>query len=85
MTAEELKRKHIFHNPGSHFFDSDTLSFFGERMSEMRVLQGTVNVKSAGGFPHTCYILSSRQNKAPGGPRRAYHYFDTETFEHVIV
>ena len=85
MTVEQLRINHINHNPGSHFFDAETLRCFGERMSEMRVLQGTVNVESAGGFPHTCYVLSSLQRNAPGGPRRFYHYFDVETFEHVIV
>lgn len=85
MTPEQLRTNHLTHHPTSHFFDRETLSFFGERLSEMRVLHGTVDVKSAGGFPHTCYILSSRQHNAPGGPRRVYHYFDVETFEHVIV
>lgn len=85
MTVETLITEHKNHHPRSHFFDRETLAFFGETIGEMRVLKGTVDVKSAGGFPHTCYILSSRQRNAPGGPRRAYHYFDVETYEHVIT
>ena len=84
MTVYELIDKYYKNNPYGHFFDSRTLKFFGERMSEMRVLKKTVNVESAGGFKHECYVLSSYQHKAPV-PGRAYHYFDVETFDHVIV
>lgn len=84
MTAEELKREYYRHNPAGHFFDHDTLKFFGERMSEMRVLKKTVKVESAGGFLHECYVLSSYQHKAPV-PGRVYHYFDVNDFNYVIV
>lgn len=68
-----------------HFFDAATLKFFGERISDMRVLKGTTVVKTYSGEEHTCYTLSSLQRKHPMGPRRKYSYFDTETFEHIIT
>lgn len=85
MTIYGLKARHEGKHPGSHFFDPDTLRFFGERLSEMRVLKQIETVTSAGGEKHTCYCVSSLQRKAPGGPRRKYHYFDVDTLEHVIT
>ena len=70
----EYQRMH----PNGHFFDRDTLKFFGETVSSMRLLKGTVKVTD------TCYVLSSLQKKHPMGPRRAYHHFDAETLEHVV-
>ena len=67
-----------------HFFDSDTLKFFGERISEMRVLKTKAQIRDCMGSVHTCYVLSSLQRKHPCGPRRSYHYFDTATFDDVI-
>lgn len=32
-------------HPGGHFFDRDTLKFFGERLSDMRVLSETKTIK----------------------------------------
>ena len=39
-----LRDAHLAKHPDSHFFDRDTLKFFGERFSEMRLLKskGTV-------------------------------------------
>lgn len=86
ITIDQLKTRYYEHNPEGHFFDGKTLKFFGERFSEMRVLKGTVNVTSAGGYEHECYMVSSRQRPGMGlAPKRVYHYFDVETFEHVIV
>lgn len=80
ITTEELKRRHIMHHPTSHFFDSSTLRFFGERFSEMRVLKTIAKVEDYSGEVHECYILSSLQRNAPGGPRRKYHYFDVNNY-----
>ena len=85
MTIYGLKERHEGKHPGSHFFDADTLKFFGERLSEMRVLKNLETITSAGGETHTCYCVSSLQRNAPGHPRRAYHYFDWETFDHIIT
>lgn len=83
MTTDNLIYNYRRSNPTGHFFDSDTLRFFGERRSEMRVLKDTTTITDWSGERHECYVLSSLQRKAPGGPRRAYHYFDTKTFEEV--
>lgn len=80
-----LKDMHMEKHPGSHFFDTDTLKFFGESMSSMTVLNTIVNVKDVMGDWHQCYVLSSRQSNAPGGPKRAYHYFDTNTLDNIYV
>lgn len=83
ITAYGLMNRHKIAFPDSHFFDHDTLKFFGERLSEMRVLKNTVKVIDYCGVEHSCYVLSSLQRKHPCGPTRAYHYFDVETFELV--
>ena len=80
MNAYELRRNYYRNHPDGHFFDYKTLRFFGERFSEMRVLKGTVKIYDG----TECYVLSSLQRKHPCGPRRVYHYFDIETFDHRI-
>lgn len=85
MTPNELRRKHEKNYPDSHFFDPDTLRFFGERFSEMRVLKDTQIIPDYLGKKHNCYVLSSYQHKAPKGcEKRAYHYFDCETFDYIV-
>lgn len=84
--AHHLARMYREKRPDGHFFDPETLKFFGERMSEMRLLKNTSHITSAGGYEHECYVLSSVQR--PGPPlrrRRVYHYFDVETLEDVVV
>lgn len=70
-------------HPGGHFFDRDTLKFFGERLSDMRVLSETETIKDCSGKKHECYVLSRLQRKHPAGPRRTYAYFDVETLDHI--
>jgi len=84
MTVYGLINRYQQHNPHGHFFDRDTLRFFGERVSEMRILKGFSTVRDCSGNVHKCYCLSSLQRKAPGGARRVYHYFDSVTFDHII-
>lgn len=69
--------------PYGHFFDDKTLKFFGERLSDMRVLSNTETVKDCQGETHECYVLSRLQRKHPAGPRRTYAYFDVETLKHI--
>lgn len=84
MTVSKLINEYQSKHPHGHFFDRDTLKFFGERISEMRVLQGIAIVEDYSGEKHKCYVLSSLQRKAPSGAKRTYHYFDTTTFDNVI-
>lgn len=72
-------------NPHGHFFDRDTLKFFGESLSTMRLLKGTVKVTDICGEQHECYVLSRLQRKHPMGPRRTYAYFDVDTLDDVVV
>jgi len=86
VTVYMLKEKHLQNHPNSHYFDYDTLKFFGERMSEMRVLKDLCKVKDVSGEEHNAYCLSSIQHKAPNGTsKRKYAYFDSITFDHIIV
>lgn len=84
MDIYVLKSRYEGKHPHGHFFDADTLKFFGERLSEMRVLKGTVKIKDICNEEHECYVVSSYQRKCPSGPCRAYHYFDVETYDHII-
>lgn len=71
--------------PNSHYFDTKTLKFFGERISDMRLL------KSNDGYIHTvtdrygdtynAYCLSSLQRKHPCGTTRVCTYFNVETLQ----
>ena len=83
MTVYELIENYQRTHRNGHFFDRDTLRFFGERISEMRVLATTATIKDYSGEKHECYMLSSVQHKAPGGKKRVYHYFDTTTFDTI--
>ncbi len=84
MTAYELRRLYRKHQPEGHYFDPDTLKWFGESMSTMRVLRGTVKVTDYSGAEHECYTLSKLSRKYPGGSRRTYAYFDTTTFDDIL-
>lgn len=79
MNARTLIKLHERYQPDSTYFSRENLRFFGERISEMRVLKGTTMVDG-----HECWVLSTRQRNAPEGvPQRRYHYFDVNTLEHV--
>lgn len=67
----------------SFFFSEKTLRFFGERLSDMRIKNYPITIVDWSNEEHECYILSTLQRKAPGGPTRHYAYFDTTTFEEI--
>ena len=84
--AEALISRYYETHPGGHYFDPQTLKFFGERRSEMRLLKKTAVVRDALGNEHECYVVSSVQR--PGPPlkkRRKYHYFDTSTYDDIVL
>lgn len=88
MTIYELKREHEKHNKGSYFFSKNTLAFFGESLSRMRVLKNKIDVVDSIGEKHTCYVVSSTRNKNAFGrckPYIVHLYFDSTTFEDVII
>lgn len=86
MNVHKLIRLHQEKNPNSHFFDKGTLKFFGERLSEMRILSRRVTVIDCGNDIHRdCYILSTYQHNSPCTNKRTHKYFDAETFDVIIM
>jgi hypothetical protein len=83
MTVYDLEQKTKKTSP--YYFSADTLRFFGERKSDMRVLNGLTTVTDIMGESHVCVVLSKLSRNYPGGPRRTRDYFDTETWERVFV
>jgi hypothetical protein len=80
----DLKAAYQEKHPEGHFFDIQTLKFFGERLSEMTLLDKQATIVDYLGEKHKCHVLSTKQNGFPGGPKRRYHYFDVDTIEHII-
>ena len=66
-----------------HYFDRETLKFFGERLSDMRILKNIVVREDYQGKKHDCYVISRLQRNHPNGPRRTLAYFDIETLEEI--
>lgn len=85
LSVYQLKDLHLKHHPKSHYFDCDTLKFFGESLSTMRVLKETVTVIGYSGEKHICYVLSKLSKKYPTGKKRTYAYFDVETLDDICV
>lgn len=83
--VNELRDAYQKKNPQGHFFDKDTLKFFGESMSSMRLLKGTQEITTFSGEKHTCYVLSTLQRVPLVGKRRTYFYFDVDTLEDVYA
>lgn len=81
----DLRNAYLRTHPNGHWFDSNTLAFFGESLSTMYLLKGTYRVKDCLGVEHSCYKVSKLSRKYPGGPRRTYAYFDINTFDDVII
>lgn len=79
----DLRYAYQSEHPQGHFFDPETLKFFGETFSSMRVLKKKEIVTDYSGEKHTCYVLSSLQKPPYGGKRRVYHYFDENTFDDI--
>ena len=84
MSIYEFIEKYREAQPNGHFFDPKTLRFFGERLSEMRVLKGTALIECEDGKTRECYCVSSLQRKHPRGPRRTYAFFDVKTLDQVF-
>ena len=88
MTINKLINAYYKKNPDGHFFDPDTLRFFGESLSRMKVLKKTVTVTDTFGEEHECYVVSATRTKDWSGPSKPYtfyHYFDVDTLEAVSV
>ena len=87
MNFNELKYNVQTKGGESHFFDRDTLKFFGECLSDMRLLKTTYVITDVCGEKHNCYCVSVTRRKNAFGHcmgYKYYHYFDMETFHHII-
>ena len=94
ITAKPLTRKfnNIYEfieilehlNPTERYFSAKNLSSFGERLSEMYVLQKTQTIVGYDDAEHEVYVVSALQHKHPNGPTRNYAYFDTLTYRRVF-
>lgn len=84
ISVQSLISRYYAHHPNGHFFDKETLKFFGERKSEMRILNHLVTIEDYHGRAHKCYVLSTVQHNHPCGSRKAYFYFDVETYEYIV-
>lgn len=76
----KFKEKH----PNDHYFDSDTLKFWGERISEMRILKDPVKTSDIYGEEHVVYVLSKKMKDWNGKRIRVHDYFDVDTLERII-
>lgn len=78
LTVKELIDQYHECNPEGHFFDEETLRFFGERISEMEVDDSTWIVDPYDTCDdHECYMLTTIQHKAPKGVNKfKVRYFD---------
>ena len=82
---DEFIKAYYEKNPDGHYFDQETLKFFGERLSDMRLLKKTVKIKDIRGVEREAYVISRLQRKHPGGPRRTYAYFDVNTLTDISI
>lgn len=85
MNVRQLIYKYYETHPDGHFFDRETLKFFGERRCDMYVYKKPVVVIDWENKEHLAWCLKSKQHNYPGGCRIKYHYFDTETFDDLCV
>ena len=83
MTIAELVSQYRQHQPKGHFFDRETLAFFGEKISKM-TYNGIKVIKDASGHERQVHEIRSEENDSVLGRRWKLHFFDAFTFEDVI-
>lgn len=79
MDIYSLRSAYYELNPDYHWFDDGTLKFFGNRLSEMRVLKKLYQITDYLGNTHECYCVSYITRPPYCQPYRKYTYFDTTT------
>ena len=85
MDIYKLREMHLRKHPNSHWFDTETMKFFGESLSTMQVLKKPAKVTDICGNQHTCFVVSKIGKDAFWNRRRSYAYFDVETLEYIII
>ena len=83
MTVRELVKQYRAHQPDGVFFNRDTLSFYGERIEDMRITgKGTITDRD--GDNYICWELRTLQRHPRLGRRFKLYYFDTDTNDIVM-
>lgn len=83
-SAYALRNEYYKHNPDGHYFDADTLKFWGERFSSFYVLKEMAVIHDYRGIAHNCYVLSKITTDYRGRKVRRYDYFDSVNFDRVL-
>ena len=79
---KELIKEYNRLRPNSHYFDEDTLDFFGESVDKMEFL-GTDKVFDSFGEETEVYVIKRFQKNHPMGPRYTRTYFRVDTLENI--
>lgn len=82
ITLNKLIKEYEKRN--NHYFDKKTLKHWGERLSDMRILENTVVKTDFQGNIHECIVLSKITKDFYGKPYRNYDYFDVVTLNRII-
>ena len=87
MTVSRLKFRIKEHHPDDHYFDRETMKFFGNRESEMYVHKKPIRLLCNDGKTRTAWVLK-RVNRRDAfkdcAPFVSYDYFDTRTFRRLF-
>ena len=83
MRVAELISEYRVKNPEGHFFDRETLRFFGEKVSEMRY-NGLTEITDYRGHRREVHELRTVQRFEGLGKRWKLHFFDPDTFDQVF-
>lgn len=81
MTPSQLKARYQQADPDGHYFDRETMRFFGDRMSNYGVRAATVTDYTG----QTREVWELYRKHAVKHGLRASHYFDRETMDEVFA
>lgn len=82
ITLKQLIQEYEKRN--SPYFDKKTLKFWGEKISDMKILKDTVIKKDFQSNKHECIVLSKISKDFYGNSYRNYDYFDIDTLDRII-
>lgn len=80
-TVQEFIDKYYEANPNGHYFDRDTMKFWGNTRSRMYLYRNTVKGRDILGNEHECYVLKMWQRNP--SHRMEYAYFDIATMQDI--
>lgn len=83
LTVNQLKDAYMKAYPEGHYFDEGTLRFFGEKLSDMKVLGETMTIIDSIGEAHDCYVLEKISHDFMDRKMRTRGYFDVETLKTI--